>query len=777
MGALAPAAPGFSNRAPELALRGMTALGLWLAAVGASEPHTRISHLAIVLAGLAAGFGFGFTAQRPAPLTVLSEAPGGASRPRWIRGTVRREPSGNAVASRLLLDVEQVRLGAIWVPLRGRIEIRVPGPPPQPNWYRGTDLELFAGLHRDRPAANPGAARHDRLRARGLDLRARLKDYRQVRLRAPPRGAIATLPGRFRDALRTAIVAGQREHALLRALVLGERDGVTDSLWRQLDRSGLLHLLAISGLHVGLLVGAVRVSLRALGAAPYAAAGGCLLVTAALILLVEPRAPVQRAAIMAAAYLLSRAAGSRVSAVDSMATAVIVQLTLAPTDIRQLGFHLTTIATLGLVLSLNVAPLRGPIGGALAAAVTAQVAVAPLVAMTTARVLPLAAIWSLPAVPMLAVALPAGTAAALLRIVGDSSPLTVVATSGHAAATGLAMVADWLLEAFRWSTDASACYSPTWDIPSAAWPLAWAYWSGLAVFMIAPRRGARTFGAAVVALSTTLAARAPQPPVSAVLVAFDVGQGDALLVHGPRGAVMDDAGGYPGLDYDVGHHVLAPQLRRRGIRRLDSLAVSHFHADHAGGAVGLLTEIGAGALWVGSTPGESYLASQVLEAAGRSGTIALAPNGATAAGCAWRVLQPSVRTLLRGNERVENGASLAFDVHCAGRRLVLTGDADLAAERDWTQLGLPASPMPTVLKVSHHGSDTGTSNELLDRLAPRHAVISVGATNPWGLPRAAVLAELRRRGVSVYRTDRDGAVTVTLGPRIRVSGMRWKRGR
>jgi len=262
------------------------------------------------------------------------------------------------------------------------------------------------------------------------------------------------------------------------------------------------------------------------------------------------------------------------------------------------------------------------------------------------------------------------------------------------------------------------------------------------------------------------------------LVSFDVGQGDAILLHGPQDAALYDAGGYPGLDYDIGYHVVAPQLRRLGIGRLGALAVSHAHADHAAGAPGVLHEIGAESVWVGSSPPGNPLLGALFVAARETAAITLSPHASSlqVAGCAWRVLSPAPATLLRGARRVDNGASLAFDVVCPHQRVVLAGDADSSAEHDWIANGLAVGSGPVILKVGHHGSDTSTSKELLDHLRPRHALISVAATNPWGLPRDSVVTELYRRGISVYRTDRDGAVTVTLGSRIRVRGERWVRG-
>jgi len=776
-GAALPPAAGHRVAGLDLILRLVGVAILWSTALRLREPLGSRAVLTICAGGLMLGCAFALFARRPAPLTVLQDAPGGMQEPRWLRGTVAREPAGDPGASRMLVDIDTVLVGARWRALAGRVEIRVPRPAPRPNWHRGTKVELFTRLQPDRPLANPGTRRRDRLRARGIDLRGALKDWAQVRLRSPPAVGPGAIPGRIRDVLRRAIERHHVESGLVRALLLGERAALSDAFWQTLDRSGLLHLLAISGLHVGLLIGTVQIGCRVVGLSPLCRTAASLAVVAALLVLVEPRAPVQRAAIMAGAFLSARLISGRTSPADSLAGAVVVLVTLAPLDIAELGLQLSTVATVGLLIGVGAGRSRGPLASILGASVIAQIAVAPLLALERWRLVPLGALWNLPAVPLLAAALPGAIAAAALEVTASAAPTGTLARGLGYAAGAMASGTDQLLGLFRTVCAVGASLSPSLPVPAATWPLAWGYWIGLGAATLGDGRLVRLLGISLVMGSVWASTRPPDiGPVT--VVGFDVGQGDAILLHGPEDAALYDAGGYPGLDYDIGYHVVAPQLRRRGIGRLSALAVSHAHADHAAGATGVLNEIGAESVWVGSAPPASALIGNLLAAAVETGATTLSPHagGLSATGCIWRVLSPAPATLLRGSETVDNGASLAFDVLCPDHRVVLTGDADSRAEHDWIASGLSPGSGPVVLKVGHHGSDTGTSTELLDHLRPRHALISVGTTNPWGLPRDSVVTELYRRGISVYRTDRDGAVTITLGGRIRVRGERWVRG-
>ena len=143
--------------------------------------------------------------------------------------------------------------------------------------------------------------------------------------------------------------------------------------------------------------------------------------------------------------------------------------------------------------------------------------------------------------------------------------------------------------------------------------------------------------------------------------------------------------------------------------------------------------------------------------------------------CTWRVLHPSGRWLESGGAPVSNNGSLVLALACGGRQILLTGDTERAAESDY--VGSSGELRSTVLKSPHHGSSTSSTDLLLDAIEPRHAVISVGWRNRFGLPSSEVLGRYRNRQIAVYRTDRDGALTIDAGSRIRVRAERWSAGR
>jgi competence protein ComEC len=259
------------------------------------------------------------------------------------------------------------------------------------------------------------------------------------------------------------------------------------------------------------------------------------------------------------------------------------------------------------------------------------------------------------------------------------------------------------------------------------------------------------------------------------LVVLDVGQGDALLLRSPKGRwILVDAG--PKTEsFDAGARVVLPYLRRRGVTNLDLLVLTHPDMDHVGGAGAILREFPVrGVLDPGMAVGtEVFL--DVLDGARASGvpwTVGTAGDSLDLDGIALRILWP--RRVENGPPREPdldladllaeegaNGVSVVLEVRYGAFSALLTGDAPAAVEADLLPRVL--SPRVQVLKVGHHGSRTSTSPELLERVAPDLAVISVGRRNRFGHPHAEVVRRLEAEGARVLRTDQHGIVSIKAG--------------
>lgn len=721
---------------------------------------------------MAAGAGAATLAWQPSALGGLAEHRRGLAGPWRVRGRLTASPEPTGEGALLRVAVTEARVDGRWRRLGGRVEVAVAeGLPAATAVTESATIEAFLALRADEPPANPGIPRRDRLRVRGMDLRSRLKSFRQIRVRVPA-GPLGTLRAAIRDAVRGAVDRHVRAAAPARALLLGERLPLSDRLRVILARSGLIHLFAISGLHVGMTAVALAGVTRLFGASPRGAASAAMAGAVAVGALVAPAASVRRATVMASALLVGRILGRRHDTATALAAAALALTWLEPAAVHDPGLQLSAAATAGLVLGLGgragtaaLPPSRRLLRAAteiLRASCAAQLAVAPLLALHGREIASAGLLLNLAAIPLLALALASLSATVLLTFLHPPG------------ADAAGAVASALLDALFGLAGAGARL-PTTMLPSMTPSLAALWWLGAAP-ALRGRAGLRAAGVGAVLLVAAVAARPLPSPGVPRLVALDVGQGDALLFEDGDTALLVDGGGYPGLDYDVGAHVVVPVLRSLGVDSLQAVALSHAHVDHGGGLGAVLEWLGTAELWTGSHPVNASLAARLRQTAGAA--IRLAPRGpprALSGSCLVTSLTPDPVRLLAGARQVDNDASLVLAVACGRRGVLLTGDAGTGAEEDWArELG----PLRGgVLKVGHHGSTTSTSEALLDALRPRHAVVSVGRGNVYGLPRDEVLDRLRGRGIAVYRTDRDGAVTVALGGRVRVRGERWVAGR
>ena len=271
--------------------------------------------------------------------------------------------------------------------------------------------------------------------------------------------------------------------------------------------------------------------------------------------------------------------------------------------------------------------------------------------------------------------------------------------------------------------------------------------------------------AVLLALGAAIAAvwlvPAPHPANILSITVLDVGQGDAIVVHTPRGhTLIIDAGRSLGSD-DEGRRVVLPYLRSQGIRRVDALLLTHPDDDHVGGATSILDRISVGWLIVSPVRSTAWHYVRALRTARRRhipivhvvrGEVIRFPDGVTA-----QVLNPP-EDAPRHREYRDNSLSIVLRVQFGRTAALLTGDADLPAERDMIAAGMPLRA--EVLKLGHHGSKSSSSDEFLDAVRPRIAIVSAGLHNAFGHPHPTVLARLRARRISVYRTDYQGAVRV-----------------
>jgi competence protein ComEC len=543
--------------------------------------------------------------------------------------------------------------------------------------------------------------------------------------------------------------------ALFEGLLVGERRRLPPTLVTDFRAAGVFHILAISGFNVGLVVAVVLVLLGALRLPTRGAAAVALLVLGAFATVVGGQPSVLRATVMGGLVLLGRLLGREAGTWNSLAAALVLLLAWEPEALLDPGLQLSFAATAGI---LHLAPAirdglparwPAPLATAVAVSAGAQLAVSPLMLVHWSQLSLIGVAANLVVVPL----------AAVLTTLGLVATLVAVASDGlaHAVFQSLWLLLLGLRLVVRGVAALPGAVVHLPAPPPLALVAATAALLGLPLAGTRARRVAVGLLAAGAAAATALAA---VPDGRLRVLVLDVGQGDAILVRGPDGQALlvDTGGGGPGRS-DRGERVVLPALRRAGIGRLAALVLTHGDPDHAGGLASLIEGIPVEAVWVPPGSAEADWQRPLLAAGVSRQVLARGDR-------LW--LGPLLVTVLHppepdGTGRAwpaeENDGSLVLRIEWGLAAVVLTGDAEMEAERAMLAAGAPlAAP---VLKTAHHGSRGASSGPFLAAVRPRVALISVGARNPFGHPNPATLVRLAEAGATTYRTDTDGAIEVT----------------
>ena len=674
------------------------------------------------------------------------------------------------------LRARVVTVGMDGRPADGAVILTVSGeaaPGGAAEWRAGRIIDTYATFRRPARYLNDGVGDFERqLAIDGTTLFGSVKSGLLIDVVA--RGSrIEEWAADVRSHVRTVVMRWIAPHsangaAIVTAVLIGDRTGLPDAVTDRLQRAGTYHVIAISGGNIAILAGLVLGVLALCGVHGRARA---LITIAALVAYAEIATSgpsVWRATAMAIVYLSARLLDHRAPPRQAIALTAAVMAVVAPLDVVNPGFVLTFGATCALLESarwiggragaatgtLNTNRIRRWTVASIGASIAVEVVLIPVSAGSFSRVTLAGPILNLAAVPLMAVAQVSG----LLVLVVErwsvlASPAGWLASTSASAIVESARLVD-VLPAF------------SWRVPPPDAALVVVYYLALLTTLYAMRPRVRMAAAAVflLALLTTIGVSGRSDasvPTGVRLTTFDVGQGESMLLESGDVRLQIDAGGAPfgSGSFNIGARVIAPSLWARRVTRLDALLVTHGDPDHIGGAPVVLEDFRPRQLWEGVVVPRHEPSQQLRHAATTAGVVSVLRRAGES--LPWgrarlRVLHPPEPDWER--PRVRNDDSVVLEVTCGDVAVLLTGDIGADVERTIVPHLTPARVR--ILKVAHHGSRTSSSPALLDSWRPQIAIISAGRGNTFGHPAPEVIARLESIGARIYRTDRDGQITV-----------------
>lgn len=624
--------------------------------------------------------------------------------------------------------------------------------------YPGERWELTVRLRRPRGTANPGGFDYEAwlfergIRATGY-VRAKSANRRVTSMVHAPRYWIQAARAKIRDRIERALTDKPYAGVIV-ALAVGEQRAIPAQQWQVFTRTGVNHLMSISGLHVTMVSGLVswlayvlwrrnpRLTLR-LPARKAAAAFG-LAAALGYTFLAGFAVPAQRTLYMlavAAVALWSGTAGS-VSAV--LAAALLVVLVLDPWAVRAPGFWLS----FGAVAVIFYVTVGRPAArhwlknwATVQWAVTLGLVPALLsLFQQVSLVSPLANAVAIPLISLIVVP---------LTLIGIAVPFDLVLHIAHWVMQLCMGMLEWLsaMPEAVWRQHAP----PPWSVCAAVIGLVW---------LLLPRGFPARWLGVVAFLPIFLALPAPIAEGAAKLTVLDVGHGLAVVAQTRRHALLYDTGPSFGPDADGGTRIVIPYLRAAGIRRLDGLVVSHDDIDHSGGAASVLSDLPVGWLLT-SLPDMDPLLLQADE------------SMRCHAGQSWEWDTVRFEILAPARESYSDAAVKDNDRSCVLRISTRSGDillpADIERRGERALVDAYGSELHAdVLVAPHQGSRTSSSDEFVEKVNPQIVIFPVGYRNRFGHPHPKVVARYRAIGSRIYRTDRDGAITLSLSASGRI---------
>lgn len=665
-------------------------------------------------------------------------------------GVVSDVPHVHARGERVQLDVESVLTPG--APKLARIQVtrywprqgtRLPSLRAGERWQLTVRLQRPHGTHNPHGFDLAGWMLERRISATGY-VREKPEARRLSAQAATPSAWIAAARQAVRD--RIFATLGESPHAgVIAALTIGDQKSIPHDQWRAFTRTGVNHLLSISGLHVTMIAalagGLVLFSWRRIPAAArrlparQAAIVAALIAALAYALLAGFKIPAQRTLFMLVVLALAFWGRREPRPFSALLWAMTGVLLLDPWAVVSAGFWLS-FGAMATILWVGFGRLELPqkLTGWVTVQLAVTLALAPVLLLLFQQVSLVSPLANAVAIPVVSWAV---TPLALAGVIAP--PLW------HAAAWimgGLGMLLQWM-SLLPWAT----LVRPVPDGFAVVAALVGAVW------LLMPR------GFPLKPLAVLLWLPMAFPPIARVpsgdfwVDVIDVGQGTAILIRTAKHALLYDTGA-PFADSDAGERIIVPYLRASGVSRLHGVIVSHDDSDHTGGLRSILRDVRTD--WVMHGLPEASL------------LLMTAPQPRRCVrgmkwewdGIAFEILNPRAHAWAEARRR-DNDFSCVLRVSRGTQHFLVTGDAERQGELELLESGLPLSA--DVLIAGHHGSRTSSMPEFVESVSPRWVVYTMGYRNRFGHPHAEVMSRFRERGAVQLRSDRDGRVQFRFG--------------
>lgn len=698
------------------------------------------------------------------------------STPQVLTGRLADFPVPKSYGYRFLLDAERIGNQAV----QGKIMVRFKMPEDateRPPLALGDQITVTGFLSPLEKRRNPADFDYEAyLQHKGIQAMLYVRDGTSLVLQQNTAGwqeAFVNRSRRFVAQVLTRYARSPEDQSMLMALLLGDRSGLDDATLSQFTRTGLMHLLAVSGLHVlliGMVVFNLLRSILARFRLPWRASEVLrAAITMALLMgfmwMTGASPSIVRAVVMAGVFILGSVLQRPVSGLNSLGLAMFVLLVSTPGMLYDIGFQLSCTAVAGMmVFNPLFQHLKRrfhwdedrfvvKLGSAVWVSVVATITTAPVLLYHFGQVSLAGILLNLIGIPLTNAAILSG----LLAVVTDA----VWPGAGLGFGTTASVLTHGFIQFVAWGDRALGFLNIQTYVTNGWWigAMVVGLWA-MAQFMFAKIRNRLIIAGLAL---TTLGVWMPQNPYAEgglEVLFWDVGQGDAALIRFPNGRTMLIDAGDKDEFRDAGESVILPHLRRYGIHTIHVALITHPHQDHMGGLPAILKHVKVEQVLTNRQNAGTPILTETRAVLGSLGMfeddvrtgdeLMLDPTVSV------QILYPASRPDSTQNL---NTSSVVVRMQYGKTRLLFMGDGTQVTEEALLR-AFGTDLQADVVKVGHHGSRTSSSLPFVAQVAHTgtHAIVSVGRWNRYGLPDEEALMPWRAKGAILHETRLRGAI-------------------